>query len=313
MYIAKDLNGKLRGLLKLKIENAHDDCGNIMPKFKPAKRLKISSLKAEFTSQKLGQRFMRIVFSTAMKEMVNEIYITLFPNSPQRRRLVSMIEQWGFVFYGIKDGREQVLLRSFRKELSDDPKESFPFCSLANNCFIIPINRSYATQLLPPFDNNENIIDVEPIKQAIKKTIIMYDGTPNMKQGSILLFLQKTEDMNVVKITSLGIVEKIYRHFLNESHFISRCRKRSCFLDYTLHDFWIKTSERPIVVDFLYAYHFEKKIKKTVIDNWGINMKLINSQCPVQLSKNQLLKIINNTPYEKIIITHTSGVCKTNT
>lgn len=149
VYVAKDLKDNIRGLLKLKIEEQAIEAGDIMPAFKPAKRLKISSLKADYTSQKLGQRFMRIVFDTALRESVDEIYVTLFPNCPQRRRLVGMISQWGFGYYGTKDGNEQVFVRSFRKEVSKDLKTCFPFCSFHNNKLIVPINRFYAAQLLP--------------------------------------------------------------------------------------------------------------------------------------------------------------------
>lgn len=149
VYVAKDLNNNIRGLLKLKIEEQAIEAGDIIPAFKPAKRLKISSLKADYTSQKLGQRFMRIVFDTALRESVDEIYVTLFSNSPLRRRLVGMISQWGFIYYGTKDGNEQVFVRSFRKEVSNDLTACFPFCSFHKNKLIVPINRFYAAQLLP--------------------------------------------------------------------------------------------------------------------------------------------------------------------
>lgn len=62
VYVAKDLNNNIRGLLKLKIEEQAIEAGDIIPAFKPAKRLKISSLKADYTSQKLGQRFYAYCF-----------------------------------------------------------------------------------------------------------------------------------------------------------------------------------------------------------------------------------------------------------
>lgn len=305
VYIAKDSSGKLRGLLKLKIESQDDDFGIIKPSFRPAKRLKICSLKADFTGQKLGQRFMRIVFETALEEKADEIYITLFPSSPQRKRLISMIEQWGFRFYGIKDKNEYVFLRSFRKDISDNPQKCFPFCSFKNNSFIIPIAHSYATQLLPPFGfgNEENIFDVEPVKQAIKKVLIMHENTLNIQRGSILLFLQKA---NTIKITSLGIVDNVYKQFSNESHFISRCRKRSCFSNETLHSFWLGTLKKPVVVEFLYACHFEKEVETSMIEAWGIDTNNIKSQYPIPVSDKQTNEIIKDTPYEKIIVTHTS-------
>ena len=69
VYVALDKTKQLRGLLKLKLEDIKEDYSDIKPLFKPAQRLKICSFKAHFTAQKLGQRFMRIVFETAMSHI----------------------------------------------------------------------------------------------------------------------------------------------------------------------------------------------------------------------------------------------------
>lgn len=299
VYVAKDLKGKIRGLLKLKVEESMDDFGNIKPIFAPAKRLKICSFKADFTSQKLGQRFMRVIFDVAIQKSVTEIYVTLFQNSSQRRRLVGMIEQWGFVYYGTKDEKEQVFVRSFRKELSGNPKLSYPYCSPQKGCFLIPINYQYAAQLLPP-SNCEGTTEIEPMKQAIKKVLIMSRENKNIKNGAVLLFVENNEQNNMVKLISLGIVENVYRIFHKEVDFINRCRKRSCFSNNILHDFWVSTSEKPIVVDFLYAYHFEKEFTKT---DWErMNLKGLCGQNPLMIDEVDVSLLIKNTPYEKIIV-----------
>lgn len=100
VYVALDKTKQLRGLLKLKLEDIKEDYSDIKPLFKPAQRLKICSFKAHFTAQKLGQRFMRIVFETAMSYRVDEIYVTIFANSIIKDRLIGMLEQWGFKLWG---------------------------------------------------------------------------------------------------------------------------------------------------------------------------------------------------------------------
>lgn len=301
IYIAKDLHGKLKGLLKLKLEDSGEDFGDIRPKFNPAKRLKISSFKADFTGQKLGQRFMRIVFGIAMKEKVDEIYVTLFANSSQRKRLVGMIEQWGFVFYGIKDKKEQVYVRHFNKTVSSNPQLTFPYCSLVYPSFIVPINSEYASQLLPPFGIEENRMDVEPVKQAIKKVLVLREEPLNMQEGSILLFVEKTKGKKF-SIISLGIVEKVYRCFQDEKQFFRRCRKRSCFSNNMLHDFWVMTLENPIVVDFLYACHWEQSVDVVKLEKLGFDISSLMNLFPTQVSHELLVELIKNTPYEKNII-----------
>lgn len=308
VYVAKDLNNNIRGLLKLKIEEQAIEAGDIIPAFKPAKRLKISSLKADYTSQKLGQRFMRIVFDTALRESVDEIYVTLFSNSPLRRRLVGMISQWGFIYYGTKDGNEQVFVRSFRKEVSNDLTACFPFCSFHKNKLIVPINRFYAAQLLP-VSSVEKTTELEPAKHAIKKVLILHQDAGTLESGSLLFFIQKSADEKSYELISLGVVENVYRNFEKESSFVRRCRKRSTFSNNALHDFWLGSLEKPIVVEFLYICHFEENILKSTFTEIGVDLKMLKSQCPIIIDDKQAVSFIKNTPYEKVVVANTSQIC----
>lgn len=303
VYIATDDEGRLRGLLKLKLEEAFDDTGCIDPAFKFCRRLKISSLKADFTSQKLGQRFMRIVFETALKLNVDEIYITLFPKSPEHKRLIGMIEQWGFYYYGLKDNSEQVYMRDFRKKITIDPKNCFPYQSTANGVFVVPIYRSYASQLLPPFGFDVNDDDVEPNKRAIKKVLILHKDNAMMKAGSIMLFFQKSDnDPGFRYMIGVGIVENVYRNFNTEYQFVTRCRKRSILNDASLRDCWERAEEKPIVVEFLYAHCFEEFITTTKLNDLGIDTKALHSQCPLSITKEQFHLLIKDTKYAKTIV-----------
>ena len=114
------------------------------------------------------------------------------------------------------------------------------------------------------------------------------------------MFVENNEQNNMVKLISLGIVENVYRRFHKEVDFINRCRKRSCFSNNILHDFWVSTSEKPIVVDFLYAYHFEKEFTKA---DWErMNLKGLYGQNPLMIDEVDVSLLIKNTPYEKIIV-----------
>lgn len=302
-FIAADEKGKLRGLLKLKFEDEKEDTGVIEPKFGTCKRLKISSLKADFTSQKLGQRFMRIVFETALKFKVDEIYITLFPKSPEHLRLVNMIEQWGFVHYGYKDGNELVFVRDFRKKTNEDPKICFPYHSSVNGVFIVPIYRSYASQLLPPFGHDVNDNDVEPNKRATKKVLILHKDNDRIKAGSILLFFQKSDnDPNLRFMLGVGVVENVYRNFHNESQFMARCRKRSILNNASLMECWTRAEEKPIAVEFLYAHYFDETITSIALQNVGVDTTVLHSQCPTFITREQFHLLIKHTIYAKTIV-----------
>lgn len=302
VYIAQDGNGCLRGLLKLKCEDMNDDPGDITPRMKPVKRLKIASLKAHFTGQKLGQRFMRIVFDTAIRNHVEEIYVTLFKNSSQMCRLVGMIEQWGFTFYGYKDGDEQVYVRDFRKNIAFPPSASFPYHTSSNGVFIIPIYRSYASRLIPPFGIKEDSADMEPWKYAIKKSLVLREDDKCMKEGSILLFYQKTSDGTEQCLSAVGIVENVNRNCMTEQMFVNRCRKRSALSDSSLHECWHKADGMVIVVDFLYAYHASASNEFPSLQEIGVATEHFHSQRPIRISEEQYRLLINGTDYEKTFV-----------
>ena len=304
VYVARDGNGCLRGLLKLKCEEANDDVGEIKPRMNSVKRLKISSLKAHYTGQKLGQRFIRIVFDTAIKEHVDEIYVTLFNNSNQMRRLVGMIGQWGFTFYGYKDSDEQVYVRDFKKQLTDNPCTSFPYHSSSNGVFIIPIYKSYASQLIPPFDRQMNETDMEPQKYAIKKSLVLREDDEHMKEGSILLFCQKSSDGIEQSLSAIGVVEKVNRNCMTEQMFVNRCRKRSILSDSVLRECWNRAKGSAIVVDFLYVYHVSDANEFTSLKEIGIPIDKFHGQHPICISKEQYKLLINGTDYEKDFVVY---------
>lgn len=114
VYVSKDSKGKVKAILKLKIEFDNENYLNIRPTFAPAKRMKISSFKVEYTGQKVGERFMRIIISCALREKVDEIYVTIFNNSQQKVRLVSLLSDYGFYYHGIKDMNEEVYVKKMR-------------------------------------------------------------------------------------------------------------------------------------------------------------------------------------------------------
>ena len=73
----------LSAFLYLKIEDEREPYADIKPPFKPKKRLKIGTFKVELNGYKLGERFLKIIFDNAVKQHVDEIYVTIFPNSPR--------------------------------------------------------------------------------------------------------------------------------------------------------------------------------------------------------------------------------------
>ena len=173
VYVAKDENDKIKALLKLKVELEDEDYSTITPLLPPARRLKISSLKVDYSGQKIGERFMRIIFEQALKHKVDEIYVTVYANNSPRLRLIDMIKRWGFLYWGKKLGGEDIYIRTMKKMTLPIPRLSYPFQDGKSNVFVITVGRGYSKLLIPSKSVRENSLDMEPFRNAIRKMIIL--------------------------------------------------------------------------------------------------------------------------------------------
>lgn len=302
VYVAHDEYGKIRGLLKLKIEEPTDIDTSIEPRMRAARRLKICSLKAHITRQKLGQRFMRIIFETALTHKVEEIYITIIERGLMKKTLADMVQQWGFIYHGTKYKNESVYVRSFAKKVSTDLLHSFPYHTPDNNIFVLPLMRNDATHIMPPISLLDDNTDVEPYKQAIKKSIILHDKIGDIKKGSILLFYQMSADIGYRYLLGIGVVDGVYSDFYTEYLFRLRAKKRNLMDDSKLHEHWIDANGKPIVIDFLYSYYFGGSISNCALEKEGIQYKNLKHLTPIAIDKNQFYNIIKDTEYAKTLI-----------
>lgn len=216
VYISKDLKGKIKAILKLKVEFDNEDYSNISPIFTPAKRMKISSFKVEYTGQKVGERFMRIIISCALREKVDEIYVTIFNNSQQKMRLVRLLSDYGFYYHGIKDNNEEVYVKKMRPLKTLSARNNFPFVRYESSAFLVPIHHEYSKDLLPQVDANVNKEDIEPNKYSIKKVITLYGDDYRIQTGTVLLFYNMTKEKKERGIIAIGVVENIYRDIYTE-------------------------------------------------------------------------------------------------
>lgn len=91
-------NGMLLSFLYLKVEGTDEDYSNVNPVLPPKKRLKIGTFKVINNGFRLGERFLKIIFDNALKNNVEEIYVTIFDKRDEQKRLIDLLEQWGFVF-----------------------------------------------------------------------------------------------------------------------------------------------------------------------------------------------------------------------
>ncbi len=118
-YITVNSNNRLLlSFLYLKIEKNDENYYDITPSFSPKKRLKVGTFKVINNGFRLGERFMKVIFDNALKNQVDEIYVTIYDKRDEQKRLIDLLEIWGFVHWG-KKNEELVYVRDFSKKTDE--------------------------------------------------------------------------------------------------------------------------------------------------------------------------------------------------
>ena len=267
--------GEINSFLFLKKEGKEEDYSDIQPPLPPRERLKIGTFKVTANGFKLGERFLKIIFDNALKQKVEEIYVTIFDKRDEQKRLIELMEIWGFKKWGVKEtptGIENVYVRPFEKPADrTQPRLTFPFLSSDSDVFVVPIYPEYHTELFPdsilqtesPLDFVEN----QPHRNAIRKAYISHSIERNLKTGDIILFY-RTGGYYKSVITTIGIVENTKQPATFEE-LKTICKKRTALSEVQLAEYWNRYEKRkPFVVNFLYAYSlpnpFRVNLKKLI-------------------------------------------------
>lgn len=264
-------NGMLLSFLYLKVEDENENYSNINPQFSSKRRLKIGTFKVISNGFRLGERFMKIIFDNALKNHVQEIYVTVYDKRPEQRRLIDLLEQWGFVLWGTKGEGELVYVRDFSPRFDiENLKVCFPYISKGKNAYIVPIHPEYHTELLPDSilntESPEEFIEDFPHRNCINKVYVSRAMEPYPSVGDILVFY-RTGGYYKSVVTTIGEVLEVKTDFQDENDFILYCRKKSVYPEQALREMWRYSARKPFVVNFLYDYSFPHRINmKELID-----------------------------------------------
>ena len=258
----------IMAFLYLKTEGVDENYSDISPPFTKKKRTKIGTFKVALNGYKLGERFLKIIFDNALRFKVEDIYVTTFDKSVGQKRLINLLEDYGFIKHGSKkstSGEESVYVRNFSKRAClDRSKVTYPYISKKSNIFIVPIYPKYHTNLFPDSilktESSEEFEKNESFRNAISKVYISRSIKRNLQSGDIIVFY-RTGGYYEGVITTIGVVENVITNITDETHLIRLCRKRSVFSDKELLEHWnYNKFNRPFVVNFLYVYSFPKRI-----------------------------------------------------
>jgi predicted nucleic acid-binding protein len=268
----------LAAFLYLKVEDAREPYPDITPQMPSRRRLKIGTFKVTLNGFRLGERFLKIIFDNAVRQQVDEVYVTVFRGSPEKERLVGLLEEFGFRKFGEKrgsDGVEDVFVRSMLPGFdSGNPRSTFPFISRSRPWYIVPIYPKYHTSLLPDSilktESAEEFVDQEPHRNAIRKVYICRSLFRKLEVGDAIVFY-RTGGYHRSVVTSIGVVDAVHRDICKQEHFVSLCRQRSVFSDAELRRHWnYKTYDRPFIVEFLYTYAFPKRPNMAALIEAGV-------------------------------------------
>jgi len=250
---------------------------------------------------------MKIIFDNALKNKVDEIYVTIFNKRDEQKRLIDLLEQWGFVLWGKKND-ELVYVRNFKKEVNEvNLKHCYPFISRNNDCYIVPIYPDYHTELLPDSilntESPKEFIEDFPHRNGINKVYVSRAMTPHPKKGDILVFY-RTGGYYKGVISTIGITQDIKYDFKDENDFALYCRKSSVFPENQLRDMWrYSPQNRPFVVKFLYVYSFPHRINmKELIDLRVLNGVNDAPRGFKQITKEQFNTILKATKSDESFI-----------
>lgn len=309
-YVLLNELAKVEAFLYLKVEDESENYWNISPQFKPKKRLKIGTFKVSQVGKRLGERFLKIIFDNAKKNKVDEIYVTLFKRNDGHKRLIEMLEAWGFFLWGEKNSQELVYVRKFTAIENTpvnrvSPKKTYPYISQKGQFYIIPIKREFHTDLFPDSiikgEKKEDFIDATPHRNAISKCYLSNSPVKNLHSGDGIVFYRTGESrvgyQNIV--TTIGLVEGTINDIDNEEELIKLTRNRTVFDEQELRNFFKKSQDwssqyKLFVINFLYIgtlkkrYNLKQLIELGVVDRAPRGIGKISKEQFGLLIKNNL-------------------------
>lgn len=285
-------DSSIGALLIRKIEN--EPIKSIPPL--PAKnRLKVATLKVTHVGYKIGELFVKLAIDYAIKNNIDEIYLTHYTNIGNDY-LVDLITEYGFYKAAVKDDGEEI----FVKELLVDKDKiaSMHQLEISNmfypslydgdevNKFLVPIRPEYHQKLFTDYKSRQTSLlehagEFVVEGNTIKKAYLSNSRIKNLSPGDILLFY-RTVDSH--EITSLGVVEKVLYGLQDGDKIFRNVRKRTVYLMKEIE----KMAKKPtLVILFKWHFHLPNPLKLKDLKTMGISAP----QSIAQISDEKYLQI----------------------
>jgi len=179
----------LDGFLYLKEEEGSVE--DVSPHLPSARRLKIGTFKINPHGTRLGERFMKRAFDTAIDLGVAGLYVTIFA---KHEALVQLFEKYGFVRVGSKsseDGIELVLERQLN-DIKHDVVLDYPRIPFQRGRhFVLSIYPAWHSRLLPDSllrtESSSILQDVSHTNSIHKIYLTGMSGVDELGKGDTLI------------------------------------------------------------------------------------------------------------------------------
>ena len=269
-----DKDGRLNGFLYLKIE---DDELDIDPPKAKALRLKVGTMKIDAHGTRLGERFIKKIFDSALSHNVDEIYVTVFD---KHEALIDLFTKYNFIKIGLKhsdNGSENVLSRKMKGE---QVISKYPFIEYDNNnIYFLSIYPEYHSRLFPDSilktENSSIVKDISHTNSIHKIYIAGMRGMEKLKSGDILIIYRTAEKGVSARysavFSSICVIEEL--KYLDEFHtyeeFFEYCKKYSIFKEDELKTIY-KEKKYKYVIKMTYNVALTKRIVRAKLIEMGI-------------------------------------------
>lgn len=270
--------GGIDGFMYLKVEDVVND---VTPPLPQGRHLKIGTFKFNARGTLRGQRFLKKAFDFAVKEKVDDIYVTVFA---EHESLISMFKTYGFQVHGVKEtpnGTEYVFTRNLHTITGDILKDYPIVVARDKQKYMLGIYPEFHTRLFPDSilkNENSNIVeDVSHANSIHKVYLCAMRGVMNMHRGDVMLIYRTSDNQGPARhravTTSVCVIEEVknIREFSSLEEFLYYCSKFSIFTKNELISFY-RTQRYPFIIKFTYNIAFKKRPNRAIlIDNVGLN------------------------------------------
>jgi len=275
IFVAK--GGGLDGFLYLKEEAGA--VTDIHPPLPPARRLKIGTFKVNPHGTRLGERFMKRAFDTAVETNAEAVYVTVFE---KHEALVQLFSRYGFVKVGTKvsggGSAEAVYERRLDKTVGDVVLDYPRIPFKQDRHFVLSLYPQWHSRLLPDSllktESASILKDVSHTNSIHKIYLAAMQGIEQLKRGDTLMIYRTADGgpaYHTSVVTSLCVVEELTNisQYKTEAEFLKYCEPYSIFCADELAAFY-KSKKYPWVIRFTYNLALTKRPNRAALLESGV-------------------------------------------